>query len=221
MPALSAADAGNPPVRAETPGPARRSCAPYKETTHAPAVPGRLVAFALIPAATARGATPTGYIVVLESGTNPSAVAAEHAQSLGVDVNFVYRHALKGYAGLVPAAAVDDLRSDTRVAAGARRRRRRHGRAEREQTTCSSRTSERVRAGRAPQSHSPPAKAGSMDASLRVRRERAAVCLVEAAARAGSLLRPTAYRLRSSGAPYPRAAPEVFPLTRRSKRWTA
>ena len=75
-----------------------------------------LLAFALIPAATAGGAAPQGYIVVLQSGTNPSAVAAEHAQTLGVDVGFVYRHALEGYSALVPAGAVDDLRADSRVA---------------------------------------------------------------------------------------------------------
>jgi subtilisin family serine protease len=71
---------------------------------------------ALIPAATAGGVTPQGYIVVLESGTNPAAVAADHAQRLGVDVGFVYRNALKGYAGVIPAGALDDVGSDARVA---------------------------------------------------------------------------------------------------------
>jgi subtilisin family serine protease len=71
---------------------------------------------ALIPAATAGGVTPQGYIVVLESGTNPAAVAADHEQRLGVDVGFVYRNALRGYAGVIPAGALDDVSSDARVA---------------------------------------------------------------------------------------------------------
>jgi subtilisin family serine protease len=75
-----------------------------------------LFVVALVPAATAGGAPAQGYIVVLESGTNPGAVAAEHAARLGVDVGFVYRHALRGYSALVPAASLDDLRADSRVA---------------------------------------------------------------------------------------------------------
>jgi subtilisin family serine protease len=75
-----------------------------------------LLALALVPASTAGSAPAQSYIVVLESGANPAAVAAEHASSLGVDVGFVYRHALKGYSALVPAAALDDLRADSRVA---------------------------------------------------------------------------------------------------------
>jgi subtilisin family serine protease len=75
-----------------------------------------LLVLALVPAAGAGSASLQGYVVVLESGTNPSAVAAEHAQRLGVDVGFVYRHALQGYSALVPAAALGDLRADSRVA---------------------------------------------------------------------------------------------------------
>ena len=43
-------------------------------------------------------------------------MAAEHAQEFGVELGFVYRHALKGYSALVPAGALDDLRADARVA---------------------------------------------------------------------------------------------------------
>jgi subtilisin family serine protease len=72
---------------------------------------------ALVPAATAATApSAAGYIVVLDAGANPAAVAADHADALGVQVGFVYRHALKGYSAAVPAAALDDLESDPRVA---------------------------------------------------------------------------------------------------------
>jgi aqualysin 1 len=75
-----------------------------------------LLVVALVPAATAGSAAQLGSIVVLADGTNPAAVAADHAARYGVDVGFVYRHALKGYSALVPAAALDDLRADPRVA---------------------------------------------------------------------------------------------------------
>jgi subtilisin family serine protease len=75
-----------------------------------------LLVLALIPAAGAGSASLHGYVVVLESGTNPSAVAAEHAQRLGVEVGFVYRHALAGYSALVPATSLEALRADSRVA---------------------------------------------------------------------------------------------------------
>jgi subtilisin family serine protease len=74
-----------------------------------------LLILGLVPAATAGNAAPQGYIVVLESGANPSAVAADHAQRLGVQVGFVYRNALKGYSALVTAASLDDLQADARV----------------------------------------------------------------------------------------------------------
>jgi subtilisin family serine protease len=76
-----------------------------------------LLALALIPAATAGGsAAPLGSIVVLEPGSNAAAVAADHAARYGVDVGFVYRHALKGYSAVIPAAALDAVRADARVA---------------------------------------------------------------------------------------------------------
>ena len=75
-----------------------------------------LLVLALVPAATAGSAAPEGYIVVLQSGANPAAVAAGHAQQLGVEVGFVYRNALKGYSALVPADSLDDLSADSRVA---------------------------------------------------------------------------------------------------------
>jgi subtilisin family serine protease len=75
-----------------------------------------LLVLALVPAATAGSVAPQGYIVVLGSGANPAAVAADHAQRLGVDVGFVYRNALKGYSALIPAGSLDDVSADPRVA---------------------------------------------------------------------------------------------------------
>ncbi len=75
-----------------------------------------VLVLALIPAATAGSAGQLGTIVVLKDGTNPAAVAADHAARYGVDVGFVYRHALKGYSAVVPADALDALRADARVA---------------------------------------------------------------------------------------------------------
>ncbi len=61
-------------------------------------------------------ASPQGYIVVLKPGANPAAVAAEHAVRLGLQVGFVYTQALQGYSALVPAATLDAVRNDPRVA---------------------------------------------------------------------------------------------------------
>jgi subtilisin family serine protease len=71
----------------------------------------------LAAAAPAMSAGSARYIVVLQPGiAHPGAVAAEHAAKLGVDVRFVYRNALAGYAAVVPAASLHDLRADRRVA---------------------------------------------------------------------------------------------------------
>jgi subtilisin family serine protease len=76
-----------------------------------------LLVVALVPAATAGSApAPLGYVVVLEDGADPAAVAADHVAELGVRVGFVYRHALDGYSATVPAASLDALRADARVA---------------------------------------------------------------------------------------------------------
>ena len=53
---------------------------------------------------------------MLENGTNPTAVAADHAAQYGVNVGFVYRNALKGYSAVIPAASLDALSADARVA---------------------------------------------------------------------------------------------------------
>jgi aqualysin 1 len=79
-----------------------------------------VVAAALLPlnAATVSAAEKgTGrYIVVLESGANVRAVAAEHARAHGAQVGFVYRNALVGYSAVIPKARLDDVRADARVA---------------------------------------------------------------------------------------------------------
>ena len=60
---------------------------------------------------------PARYIVVLNPGsTDPGAVAAEHANEHSLVVSHIYRYALRGYAATVPAARLDDLRADPRVA---------------------------------------------------------------------------------------------------------
>ena len=57
------------------------------------------------------------YIVVLRGGTNdPGVIANEHGRRYGVTPNFVYRHALDGYAATVPDATVAALRMDPAVA---------------------------------------------------------------------------------------------------------
>jgi subtilisin family serine protease len=76
-----------------------------------------IAALTLVPAATGAGSAVAGsYIVVLKSGADPVAVAADHSRRLGLDVAFVYTHALKGYAAVVPAGSLDALRNDPRVA---------------------------------------------------------------------------------------------------------
>jgi hypothetical protein len=55
-----------------------------------------LLVLGLVPAAGAGSPTGQSYIVVLQPGSDPEAVAAEHSQLLGVHVGFVYRYALDG-----------------------------------------------------------------------------------------------------------------------------
>lgn len=58
---------------------------------------------------------PDGYVVVLRDGTDPLAVAREHANAHALNVAFVYEHALKGYSARIPAARLSKLKSDPRV----------------------------------------------------------------------------------------------------------
>lgn len=73
-----------------------------------------LVAGSSSPAASS--ADRVGTIVVLEdSVTDPGSVAAEHAAQLGIELGYVYEHALKGYSGLVSPEALTTLAQDPRV----------------------------------------------------------------------------------------------------------
>ena len=73
------------------------------------------VVAALLPQASA--AQPRrSYIVVLKAGSDPGSVSAEHASRFGASVDYLYRHALKGYAGMMSASAADRIAADSRVA---------------------------------------------------------------------------------------------------------
>ena len=56
------------------------------------------------------------FIVVLQPSLRQiGAVIAEQAAQLDIDVTYVYQHALKGYAGRLPAGLVSYLEQDSRV----------------------------------------------------------------------------------------------------------
>jgi subtilisin len=55
------------------------------------------------------------YVVVLDEGVDPDAVAAYHEGFAGVSVVHRYRHALNGYAAEVSPSAVSALKADKRV----------------------------------------------------------------------------------------------------------
>ena len=64
----------------------------------------------------AASATPERYIVVLKDSVPDSGeVARDHGRRLGASVDFVYGHALKGYAGTIPSERLAALRADSRV----------------------------------------------------------------------------------------------------------
>lgn len=71
----------------------------------------RDAAAALSQAAAAAGIIPGRFIVTVRDGVNPSAVARDH----GVAPDYVYTHALNGFAGAMSDAARDGLLRDTRV----------------------------------------------------------------------------------------------------------
>ena len=54
---------------------------------------------------------PNHYIVVLHGDASPQGVAEAH----GVIRTQTYRHAINGFAGTIPAAKLDDVRSDPKV----------------------------------------------------------------------------------------------------------
>jgi subtilisin family serine protease len=64
----------------------------------------------------AQAGPPMSYIVVLQDdGRDVPAVASEHARAYGLDVQNVYRSALRGYSAVIPPGRLDDLRNDARV----------------------------------------------------------------------------------------------------------
>jgi subtilisin family serine protease len=74
---------------------------------------GVAVAVPAIPQAFA-GAS-ADYIVVLRDGADSGGVARQHAHAYGAEVNFVYRHALRGYAAKLSESAAARIASDDRV----------------------------------------------------------------------------------------------------------
>jgi subtilisin family serine protease len=64
----------------------------------------------------ALAAPPEGYIVVLKDPIpNAPAVAAEHARNFGLGLRYVYNHALKGYAAVIPPERLAHIQNDPRV----------------------------------------------------------------------------------------------------------
>ena len=72
------------------------------------------VLLAATPVDAAPGNAPT-FIITLRSG-EPRDVANEHARRYGADVEFVYEHALRGYAAKVSEGHIGELARDSRVA---------------------------------------------------------------------------------------------------------
>ncbi len=56
------------------------------------------------------------YIVVLDADANASDVAAQHSRRFGASISHVYTHALKGYAALLPAHAIEGIARSPQVA---------------------------------------------------------------------------------------------------------
>ena len=69
-----------------------------------------------LPASGATGSGAQRYIVVLKTAVDPHAVARLHSASYGAAVNFVYGHALAGYAAVIPNDRLAALRADENVA---------------------------------------------------------------------------------------------------------
>ena len=69
----------------------------------------------LLPVGQAAGDSVSQLIVVLKESANPQAVANDHTRKYGVTVHYVYRKALKGYAGAIPSQSVGAVSSDARV----------------------------------------------------------------------------------------------------------
>ena len=64
----------------------------------------------------AQSGEPEGFIVVLQAGADARAVAREHAVRHQASVEFVYEHALLGYAARIAPGAIGAIAADNRVA---------------------------------------------------------------------------------------------------------
>ncbi len=79
-------------------------------------------AFLLLPLAAGAGNGPSEnemqkkYIVVLKDDLDADAVSAEMGKAHGLALGQVYNHALKGFAATIPAARLEQIRGDARVA---------------------------------------------------------------------------------------------------------
>ncbi|HEY3058688.1 MAG TPA: S8 family serine peptidase [Chloroflexota bacterium] len=76
-----------------------------------------LVSLSVAPVTAAQPAGPAAksYIVVLRDGEDARQVAHEHANSHALSIDFVYEHALSGYAAAIPANRLSQIQADTRV----------------------------------------------------------------------------------------------------------
>jgi subtilisin len=71
----------------------------------------------VLPASSTQAAPPTGsYIVVFKDTVDVRAAVPDVAQAHGLQVGFVYEHALKGMSAVVPAGRLVGLQHDPRVA---------------------------------------------------------------------------------------------------------
>ncbi len=66
-------------------------------------------------AAAPPAAAPDSFIVVLRDDADAQAVAREHANTHGLQVDFVYQRALKGYAARIPPDRLARIKADSRV----------------------------------------------------------------------------------------------------------
>jgi subtilisin len=76
---------------------------------------GVLIAVLTLAGTAAARGIPGQYIVVVKSGFDGSAVAADHARSANAEVLGTYRHALNGYSARLSPSALARVRSDDRV----------------------------------------------------------------------------------------------------------
>ena len=72
----------------------------------------------MMPGGSILAANPTAapYIVVFKDVVDPAAEAQGMAKAYGLQLGFVYQHALKGMSALVPAGRLNALQHDPRVA---------------------------------------------------------------------------------------------------------